>query len=203
MSPLRLERRLDLLAPLLDLRAHVLRLGHDDAHRPRRAQIVEDGRRWRRGTSGDLSRVWPSGFPHRHDLKLIQRFDRALGPRIEAADRLDRVADELDADGRILAGGIDVENAAAQRELAVLVDRILPLVAAVDEDLGQRLRIDLDARPQIERRREDRLRRGSRGSSACAEATMTRAEPSAAACSARARAEATRKCGASPRYGST
>ena len=41
------------------------------------------------------------------------------------------------------------------------------------------------------------------GSSAAADATMTRAVPLAAACSARARADATPKCGARPRYGST
>ena len=43
----------------------------------------------------------------------------------------------------------------------------------------------------------------TRGSSAAAEATTTRAVPPAIACSARARAEATPKCGARPRYGST
>jgi hypothetical protein len=36
-----------------------------------------------------------------------------------------------------------------------------------------------------------------------ADATMTRATPVAAACSARARADATLRCGAMPRYGST
>ena len=43
----------------------------------------------------------------------------------------------------------------------------------------------------------------TRGSSAAADATITRAVPVASACSARARAEATPKCGAMPRYGST
>ena len=43
----------------------------------------------------------------------------------------------------------------------------------------------------------------TRGSSAAADATTTRAAPVAIACSARARADATPKCGASPRYGST
>ena len=43
----------------------------------------------------------------------------------------------------------------------------------------------------------------TRGSSAAAEATTTRACPAAMACSARARADAMRRCGARPRYGST
>ena len=43
----------------------------------------------------------------------------------------------------------------------------------------------------------------TRGSSAAAEATIKRAVPVAAPCSARARAAATRKCGVMPRYGST
>ena len=43
----------------------------------------------------------------------------------------------------------------------------------------------------------------TRGSSAAADATTTRAVPVAIACSARARADVTPKCGASPRYGST
>ena len=62
--------------------------------------------------------------------ELIERLDRPLRAGIVAAERLDRVADELEPDRLGLAGGKDVEDAAADGELAVLVGRILAVKPA-------------------------------------------------------------------------
>ena len=40
----------------------------------------------------------------------------------------------------------------------MFVDRVLSLVAALDEDLRERMRIDLDARAQVKRRRHNGFR---------------------------------------------
>ena len=85
---------------------------------------------------------------------LVDRFDRALRRGVVAAQRFDGVADELDADRRRVARGKDVDDAAAHGELAVLVGRILPREAGVDEQLGEIGRRDVLARLEIERRAE-------------------------------------------------
>ena len=59
---------------------------------------------------------------------------------------LDHVADELDADRLGIAGGKNVDDAAADSEGAVLVDWILAREAGIDEQVGQLLRIDFRAR---------------------------------------------------------
>ena len=61
----------------------------------------------------------------RADRDAIERRERSLRGRVVPADRLDDVADELEADGLRFGGGIEVDDAAAHAELAVLVDRIL------------------------------------------------------------------------------
>ena len=58
-----------------------------------------------------------------------------------------------------LAGGKDVDDAAANRELAVLVGRILAREAGVDEQLGQIDRRDVLARPEVDRGSEQALGR--------------------------------------------
>ena len=64
---------------------------------------------------------------------------RALGERRERADRLDLVAEELDAE-RLAAGRReDVDEAAAHGELAALLDAVDPLVAGERELLGERV----------------------------------------------------------------
>ena len=95
----------------------------------------------------------------RHDRHLIDRRDRPLRRRIVGAQRFDRVADELEPDRMRLAGGKDVDDAAADRELAVLVGRILAREAGVDQQLGQIGRRDVLAGPQVDRRRQQPLRR--------------------------------------------
>ena len=82
----------------------------------------------------------------RNEQELVDRLDRTLTVGVETAERLDRVADELQPQRQGFARGEDVENAAAEAELAVLVDGVLPLVAAVGEDRDQQLRRNCPAR---------------------------------------------------------
>ena len=145
----------------------------DHAHRARRAEIVEDACRQRRAlrwrnrsartlaffSSRGLRGTCGAAFPDRDDLKLIERLDRALRAGVEAADRFDGVAHELDANRRVLARGKHIEDASAQRELAVLVHRILTFVAALDEDARQGRAARFRCRAEIDRRRQHRLRR--------------------------------------------
>ena len=64
---------------------------------------------------------------------------------------LDRVADELEADRVRLAGRENVEDAAADGELAVLVGRIFAGEAGIDQQLGEIGRRDVLAGPQLDR----------------------------------------------------
>ncbi len=71
------------------------------------------------------------------DQTLLERMQRALGERRERAQRLDLVAEELDAH-RLAAGRReDVDDAAAHGDLAALLDALDPRVAGEHELLGQ------------------------------------------------------------------
>ncbi len=136
-------------------------LGHHDAAFLSQSHVVEDGRGPIVGASGGQS-VFLRSRPKRgacgkHVLKrnnrdLVDRFDRALRGGVVATQGFDRVADELDADRRRVAGGKDVDNAASHGEFAVFVGRILPREACIDEELGEIGRRDVLSRLQIERR---------------------------------------------------
>ncbi len=129
-----------------------LRHGHQPARR--RGQVVEDRGLASRG-DGRIGLL-----AHRHDEELVEGLDRSLRARVEAPDRLDQVADELDADRPDLVGGIDVEDAAAHAVLTVVVDRILTVVSRLGEQRRQRQRIDLRSGAHAERTRDqDRRRR--------------------------------------------
>ena len=98
----------------------------------------------------------------RGQLDPLGLAERALRERREVADRLDLVAEQLDPRRLILGRGEDVEDPAADRELAAVVDLLDPLVAAAGEQLGDVAEVDLLAprereagRPQ--RRVGDRL----------------------------------------------
>ena len=73
----------------------------------------------------------------RDDADLIDRLERSLCARVVGADRFDRVANELEPDRLRLACRIHVDNAAADRELAMLVCRILAAEAGVDQQIAQ------------------------------------------------------------------
>ena len=88
---------------------------------------------------------------------------RALRERREGADRLDLVAEELDAE-RLAAGRReDVDQAAAHRELAAVVDALDALVAGERELLGEAFDADLEAGRELERLGPRRRRRQQLG----------------------------------------
>ncbi len=95
----------------------------------------------------------------RHDVRLVDGAGRPLRRRVVAAQRFDRVADELDTDRLIVTGRVDVNNSAAYAELAMLVDGILSRVAGYDEPLGKKLWADFDAGPQVDSGPRQLLRR--------------------------------------------
>ena len=91
---------------------------------------------------------------------------RALGERRERADRLDLVAEELDPKRLAARGREDVEDAAADGELAALVGPLDPLVAGERELLGEPVDARLVAEREPQRRGPGLRRRrqlGERG----------------------------------------
>ena len=86
----------------------------------------------------------------RIELKLFGLPQRALGEGRKPADRLDLVAEQLDAGGTILSRAEDVEDVAANSELTPVVDLIDALVARFDEQLGNVADVDLLATVQDE-----------------------------------------------------
>ncbi len=67
------------------------------------------------------------------DLDLLEVGDRALGERGEAAEGLDLDVEEVDADGVVGGRREEIKQAAADRELAAVLDLLDALVPAVDE----------------------------------------------------------------------
>ena len=67
------------------------------------------------------------------DLDELGVAERALGERREPAQRLDLIAEQVDADGAVLGRREQVEQAAADRELAAVLDLVDALVAGGDE----------------------------------------------------------------------
>ena len=86
----------------------------------------------------------------RVELDAFRLAERALGEGREPADRLDLVAEQLQPRGALLGRGKDVEDAAAHRELAALLDLVGVLVAGLDQELGNVAEIDLLAAVQDE-----------------------------------------------------
>jgi hypothetical protein len=72
---------------------------------------------------------------HRHDLRLAQGFDGELRLGVEPPERIHRVAEELDADGRVLARRPHVEDAAPHRELADRAHGVFAHVARSEQQL--------------------------------------------------------------------
>ena len=101
------------------------------------------------------------------DQRRVDRVQRALGERREGADRLDLVAEELDPE-RLAAGRReDVDEPAADGELAALLDALDPLVARERERLGELLERPLAADLELERLRALIGRRHALGERRC------------------------------------
>jgi hypothetical protein len=103
----------------------------------------------------------------RRQLDSLGVAERALGEDREPAQRLDLVAEELHPNRPLLGRRVDVEDAAADRELTALLDLVGALVAGVGEEDGDVRQVDRFApvkgepfRPQ--RLVRDRLRKGDR-----------------------------------------
>ena len=131
----------------------------------------------------------------RVDQRVVDGVQRALRERREGADRLDLVAEELDPE-RLAAGGReDVDDAAADGELAALLGLLDALVAGERERLGEAVDAGLVADADRDRRRAARRRAAARSASASADA-KTR-PPRASTSSARARSPT--RCGGGSR----
>ena len=92
----------------------------------------------------------------RVELDPLRLAERALGEGREPADRLDLVAEQLQPRGPVLGRAEDVEDAAADRELAAVLDLVDALVAGLDQQLGDVAEVDLLAAVKDEARRAQR-----------------------------------------------
>ncbi len=64
------------------------------------------------------------GFGEREEQGVVERGAGALGLGVELADGFDLVAEEVDADGAVRLGGVDVDDAAAEGDLAGHLDDV-------------------------------------------------------------------------------
>ena len=84
-------------------------------------------------------------FGEGQEAGFVEGSSGALGVGVEFADGLDFVAEELEADGAIGFGGVDVEDAAAAGELAGHLDDVGARVADAGEVGEERFDVDLFA----------------------------------------------------------
>ena len=107
---------------------------------------------------GDLGQLAVLGreLGRRRDLDRVGLAERALGERREPAQRVDLDVEQVDAHRLVLGRRVDVEDAAADRELAAVVDLVDALVAARDELRGDLVEVEQVALAQPERRRAQR-----------------------------------------------
>ena len=167
---------------------------------PRRSSAACRRRRAARSTSAaarartaSVSRISRQGGAHRPCSADLQR--ALVGDR-EPADLLDRVAPELDPQRVVLGRREDVEDAAADGELAAPLDHVDAGVGGADERL--------DGRPRGRRRRPAAAATGSSSPSPATSGCMTArtgatSDPDRPALAARrrgARAGAARRAGA-------
>ena len=98
------------------------------------------------GVGGELE------LRHRHEIERAQLIGGALGVRIEAADRFQRVAEEIEPHRRVHARREQIDNAAAHRIVARLAHGRCTIKAVEFEPLD-----DARHRQQIARRGGERL----------------------------------------------
>ncbi len=139
------------------MRLDLVRLGDEHRRPAGQREVVEE----RRGSIDVVRIAWK--LRERHDRCLIDGPGRALCRRVVGPDRLDRVAHELEPDRSLGTGRIEVDDPAADAELARLVDRILPGVTGGREQIGEIGRGDVESRRDDQRGRLEPLRRGEPG----------------------------------------
>ncbi len=103
-----------------------------------------------------LARACPQGLVEdelagRVEQHVVDRLDRALVADAEGAQRLDVVAPELDADRVVASGGEHVDDAAADGELAPLLDLRGARVAELGQRLDQPVESHVRAGVQVQR----------------------------------------------------
>ena len=138
------------------------------------------------------------------DLDALGLPQAALGEGREPAQRLDLDVEHVDADGALLGRRVDVEQAAADRELAAVLDLVDALVAGGDELLRGLVEVEQVADAEHEAVRAQLRVRHLLAHSAVAETTTTGcSEP--AGVSVSASSAATRRptrCGGGVRWDS-
>jgi hypothetical protein len=131
------------------------RLDRQNINNRRRARLRLRRRRVGQGQLGELT-VLERQLGRRVELDPLGLAKRTLGEGRKPADRLDLVAEQLQARGPVLGRPEDVEDVAADRELAPIVDLLGAFVAGLDQELGDVAEVDLLALVQGEARRAQR-----------------------------------------------
>ena len=90
------------------------------------------------------------------DLDVIGLAEAALGEGAEPSERVDLDVEQVDADGALLGRGVDVEQPAADRELAAVLDLVDALVAGGHEVVGGLVEVEQVARAEREAVRPER-----------------------------------------------
>ena len=115
-----------------------------------------------------LDSVGERQLTHRQEQNLLLRVRRALGDGVEGANAFDRVADEIEAQGARVRRREDVDDAAANAELAAVLDDREAAVAPGGQAARQQVGIELVALHQVPpavgegRRRRHALQQGFR-----------------------------------------
>ena len=97
------------------------------------------------GVDGGEQVLGDGGFGERQEPGFVEAGLGALGFGVEVADGFDFVAEELDAEGAVGFGRVDVEDAAAAGELAGHFDQVHLRVADAGEVGGEDFDVDLFA----------------------------------------------------------
>ena len=119
--------------------------------------------------------------------------ERALGERREPAQRLDLDVEQVDADRALLGRRVDVEQPAADRELAAVLDLVDALVAGGDELGGGLVEVEQVADLRSVKPCGRSSGSGTFSESATAETTTTGCLGARAACPVSASSAATRR----------
>ena len=98
-------------------------------------------------------------FRHRHQVEPTQGRFAALRLRIESADRLQRVAEEIETNRHVQTGRVKIENAAAHRVFAGLAHGRGALEAVELQPRDDARHADDIARRDRQRMRRDELAR--------------------------------------------
>src|SRR5450755_1582401 len=131
MGVLVVERRGHVLPVVVECRREVLLAGDDHGGVGRR-EVEEGAEVLERGDLSQLAVLLGELRCRRH-LDQLRVSERALGEGREPAQRLDLIAEQVDPDGAVLGGGVEVEQATADRELTTVLDLVDTLIPGRDE----------------------------------------------------------------------